>query len=112
MKKLFFVLVMALVAGCNSLGVIKPKSFDDGYAYAITTNAAIRTAAQTALQSKAISVDAAEYVLLGTDGVRVALDQALAIKGTDTATAEAKLQAALESIGVLMEFLRGKGVSI
>ena len=112
MKKAFVFVVLLLFAGCSSLGILKPRSFDDGYAYAMTTNAAIRTAAQSALETGAIDVDAAEYVLLGTDGVRVALDQALAVKASAPDSASEMLDAALSSIGVLMEFLKGKGVSL
>lgn len=112
MKKWFFVLVFGLFAGCSSLGIVKPESFDDAYAYGLTTNAAIRTAAQSALETGAIDVDAAEYVLLGTDAVRVALDQAYAVKAANPSSAEEQLASALSSIDVLMQFLKEKGVSL
>ena len=105
-------LVVTLVAGCSSLGIVKPKSFDEKAAYGLATNAAIRTAAQSALETGAIGVDAAEYVLLGTDAVRVALDQAYAVKAANPSSADEQLAAALSSIDVLMQFLKAKGVSL
>jgi len=112
MKKAFVFVVLLLFAGCSSLGIVKPKSFSESYAYALTTNASVRSAATSALQQGAITEEDAGKVLLATDAVRLALDQAIEAVERDPSSAEEYLQVALESLDNVMQFLLDRGIIV
>jgi hypothetical protein len=103
-------LLMSLMAGCNSLGVVQPKSFEERYAIALAVNASVRTATAQAVVSKAISKEVGQKVLSGTDAVRVLLDESLDVVGQDVA--EAKLYEALDLVAKMQQLLKSNGVEV
>lgn len=99
-------LILALFAGCQSLGLAEPKSLSQRIAYAYGTNAGIRTAAANSLTAGAISVADGEYVLKVTDETRTLLDAShTALLGGDPSTAEGRLLLALGVLDTLQTYL-------
>lgn len=105
----FCALVLAIMAGCSSLGLVQPKTFEERYAYAIATNASVRVAAAQAVTSKAITPETGRTILKGTDNARALLDESLNLVGTD---AELNLHQALLTIENLMKLLKSNGVEV
>lgn len=110
MRKLYLVPFLALLLiGCASLGLAPASTFDERLAYAVSQNAAVRTAAANSLNAGDISVDDAKRVLKITDEVRTALDAArLATNAGDVQTAEGRLQLATALLVELQRYLRSQ----
>lgn len=110
MRKLYLVPLLALLLiGCASLGLAPASTFDERLAYAVSQNAAVRTAAANSLNAGDISVDDAKRVLKITDEVRTALDAArLATNVGDVQTAEGRLQLATALLVELQRYLRSQ----
>lgn len=103
----FIVLFTAWVSSCAYLGLEPAQSFDERLAYAVTQNAAVRTAAANALEAKTIDVDDAKRVLAITDQARTALDAARLAAGVgDLNTAESRLTLAATLLTELQRYLR------
>ena len=104
--------VLLFMASCGTLNLPSAKTFDQKYAYALTTNASIRTAAATAVNAEVLAPEKAEYVLKSTDIIRATIDEARDISKTDLSTAEGKLQAGLDLIKAVTTYLNENGVDI
>lgn len=102
-------LLALLIVGCASLGLAPASTFEERLAYAVTQNAAVRTAAANSLNAGDIGVDDAKRVLAITDQVRTALDAArLATNAGDIETAEGRLQLATALLLELQRYLRSQ----
>lgn len=102
-------LLALLIVGCASLGLAPASTFEERLAYAVTQNAAVRTAAANSLDAGDIGVDDAKRVLAVTDQVRTALDAArLATNAGDVETAEGRLQLATALLLELQRYLRSQ----
>lgn len=108
-NKILILLILAVLGACSAIGVTSPETFRDRYAYAVTTNASVRSAAVTLLEQKLITPAQGELVLKGTNDARFVLDEALKVSETDMPTAEKKLAAAMQVINNLKQYLKGKG---
>jgi hypothetical protein len=102
----------ALLAGCNTLGLIKPESFQERLAAAYTLNTTIRDASTNSLAAGAISSDDAQEWLDRNRAFRARLDQVRAVAGTDLSTAEARLAALETALQALRSELLAKGVQV
>lgn len=67
---------ITILQGCAGLGLEKPKSFKDDYAYALGQITAVRQAATTALDARQITIADAQYALQLTDQSRQYLESA------------------------------------
>lgn len=102
-------LLALLIVGCASLGLAPASTFEERLAYAVSQNAAVRTAAANSLNAGDIGVDDAKRVLAITDQVRTALDAArLATNAGDIETAEGRLQLATALLLELQRYLRSQ----
>lgn len=102
-----FYVAFLVLAGCASLGLEAPQSFDERLAYAVTQNAAARQAAANALDAGDIQLADAQYVLKSTDSARELLDAAkVASGGGDIQTAEGRLSLATNVLTELQAYLR------
>ena len=98
-----------LLIGCGSLGLAPASSFEERLAYAVSQNAAVRTAAAVSLERKEIDREDAQRVLKITDEVRTALDAArLAAGAGDLETAEGRLQLATAILVEIQNYLRSQ----
>lgn len=104
----FLCLALALGA-CASLGLAPASSFEDKLAYAVTQNAAVRTAAASSLDHGDIAVEDAKAVMKITDEVRGLIDAARVASGAgDLSTAEARLSLATQILVKLQAHLRSR----
>ena len=103
-------LLCAVLVGCESLGFIKPESFQERLAAAYTLNTTIREAAANSLASGALSSADGEKVLVATRETRARLDQVKAVAGTDLSSAESRLKALESALQALRTELISKGV--
>lgn len=102
-------ILLFLVSACASIGLAPPSTFEDRLAYAVSQNAAVRTAAANSLKAGDISKDDAQRVLKITDEIRAALDAAnLAVNTGDTSTAEGRLQLATALLVEIQKYLRSQ----
>lgn len=109
LKALNAFLLLAVLAGCASLGLAPASSFEERLAYAVSQNAAVRNAVAISLENGEIALDDAQRVLKITDEVRTALDAArLAVGVGDVSTAESRLQFATQILVNLQAFLRSQ----
>lgn len=98
-----------LVSACASIGLAPPSTFEERLAYAVSQNAAVRTAAANSLEAGEISVDDARRVLKITDEIRTALDAAnLAANTGDISSAEGRLQLATALLIEIQKYLRAQ----
>lgn len=105
-------LLALLLAGCASLGLAPASGFEDKLAYAVSQNAAVRTAAANSLEAGDIDATDAEAVLKITDEARALLDAARVASGTgDLSTAEARLSLATTILVKLQQHLRERSQS-
>jgi type IV pilus biogenesis protein CpaD/CtpE len=109
MKRLLAILLLAL-AGCASLGLEPPQTFEDRLAYAYGTNTALREASISALDARTITSTDMGHIMSVNGQVRVLLDQARSFSGTDVSTAEGRLLAATKLLTELQNYLRARGV--
>lgn len=109
--KLF--LVLLLLVGCSSMGLVEPQSFDERLAYAYATNTAIREASTSALNAHTITSDDMIYVMGVNNQLRLALDAAKdAASGGDVQTAEGRLLMVTKALTALQTYMRSKGVDV
>lgn len=107
MRKLAIVPILLLLTACASLGLAPASSFGQRLAYAVSQNAAVRSAAAAAFERQEIGLEDAQRVLKITDEVRTALDAArLANDAGDPSTAEGRLQLATAILVEIQNYLR------
>ena len=102
--------LLLLLAGCASLGLVPPESFGDRLAYAEGTNTAIREASTDALNNREITSADMEHVIKINAEVKTILRAARLTMGTDLQTAEGKLLAATKLLTELQAYLRARGL--
>lgn len=103
----------AVLAGCASLGLVQPQSFEERLGAAYTTNTAIREAAANSLASAALSSEEGEYALAQTREARKLLDATrLVARGGDITSAEGRLELVTKGLTLLRTYLEGKGVKV
>jgi hypothetical protein len=101
--------LFALLAGCAQLGLAPATTFDERLAYAVSQNAAVRTAAANSLDAGEIQLQDAKFVLKTTDEARTLLDAAKLASGAgDVSTAEGRLGVAVSVLTNLQAYLRSK----
>lgn len=105
--------LMVVLAGCASLGLVTPKSFDERLAAAYTANTAVRDAAANSFEGGALKTEDASYALEQTRDNRKLLDatRSLANQG-DLATAEGRLTLVVTSLTALRAYLQSQGVKV
>lgn len=100
---LFFI----LLAGCAQLGLEPARTFEDRLAYAVSQNAAVRTASARSLDAGDITAEDMQSIMKINDEVRTILDAAKLAAGTgDLSSAEARLSLALALLVKLQDHLR------
>lgn len=110
MKKYLLIFVLALVAGCSSIGAAPTQSISEQLAYGYAGVASARTTCAQQVQALAMTVATGQACLTQTDAARAALDAATAATATgDTSTAVAKLAAATAVLTQLQFYLNVKG---
>lgn len=107
--KLSIMPLLLILAACASLGLAPASSFEERLAYAVSQNAAVRSAAAVSLEKGEIALEDAQRVLKITDEVRAALDAArLAAGAGDVGTAEGRLQLAAAILIEVQNYLRSR----
>lgn len=101
-------ILIALLMGCQQLGISTPKSFDQKLAYAYGVHTSVLQGATVALNAKAISSSDAAHVATLGDQSRQLLDAARLVAATDPNAANAKLLLATQILEQLQVYLRGK----
>ena len=107
-RAMALVALATLVSACGVFGTEPADTFEERYAYAVSTITAVRDTAREALQAGDISVDKAQDVLKASDSARTLADSALAVKnaGRDDEANQTLLRA-LTLIEQLQEILDG-----
>lgn len=109
--RLAYAFALLLLAGCASLGLAKPQTFEEKVAYAITTNTAIRDSSTNALNAHQISSADATQVLALNDQARALIDSARSVYSTgDVEGANHKLALGLAVLAQLQAYLNSRGV--
>lgn len=103
---------VAVLPGCQSLGLQQAESFDQRYSYAQGQVTALRTVAAGALSRKQISSEDAQYILKVTDNSRTLLDASrLAMGAGDLTSAEGRLSTVTAILAELQNYLRSRGAT-
>ena len=109
MRKLAILPLLLILSACASLGLAPASSFEERLAYAVSQNAAVRSAAAVSLERNEIALEDAQRVLKITDEIRTALDAARLAAGTgDVSTAEGRLQLATSILVNVQAYLRSR----
>lgn len=108
LRAVFGAFLLALAAGCASLGVPTPQSFNENLAVSVAANTSVRETATTLLQAKKISAADAENVLKQTDVAREGLNVARSLSGSDLASAQSRLEATTAALKALQQYLLTK----
>lgn len=109
---LIVTIVLAIVSGCQSLGVPSPSSFNQKLVIAYLSITSVRESTTVLLQSKVIPVNDARNIEAQADNARAALDIAQTVYATDPAGAQTKLDTTLTAITALQAYVaskKGKG---
>jgi|SRR5882672_3827080 len=106
LAKLFACLFLVLAAGCASLGLPTPTTYNERLAAAYGTVTEIRRDAIVLLTAKKISADDAQNVQNQADAVRAGLDvSSAAFRAGDQAGATSKLATTLQILQALQSYL-------
>lgn len=101
-------LLLILLAGCPSMGIVTPQSFDQRLSYAYDQHTAALQSITNAVNAKEMSGTDGKAVLAIADNARLLLDSArVATTSGDTATAEGRLLLATNVLRELTSYLRG-----
>ena len=98
-------LLVLLAAGCASLGVPVPQTFNQKAAAALTTVTGARQTTLTLLQAHKLTPDDAENVDKQADNLRQGIEVARTIHGTDPGAGDTKLGATIAALQVLTAYL-------
>jgi hypothetical protein len=111
MKKLFFICVLALIAGCAATGTVAPQSLDEGLAYAESQVTGLEQSAAQAVAAGTLKPVDAKQVLAIADQATTLIAAAHAAESTgDTTTAQGKLALATSLVAQLAAMLAAHGV--
>ena len=102
-------LVSQILAGCASLGMQSPETFNQRAAAATITVTGIRATATDLLRAKSITADDAQNVQDQADVARKGIDVARTVYKTDPAGADARLTATITVLQALQTYLRTRG---
>lgn len=98
-------LIFALMAGCASLGLPTPTTFNERLAAAYGTVTAVRTEGDSLLAAGRITPDDAQSIQNQANSARSALDVAGVAFRTDPAAANTKLTATITVLTALQSYL-------
>lgn len=101
-------LAVLLLAGCSWLGLATPQTFGQRVIYAYSQTESARLTAGNLLVTGRISSGDARNVQQQADVARQAIDIADQVYPTDPAAAEAKLDATLKGLRLLLTYLETK----
>lgn len=104
-----FLVIVACLSGCASLGAPSPQTFNEREAAAVSAIIHVRTTAVSLLNAGKISVDDARNVQEQADNARAALVIASAIHATDPAQAENRLAAIITGLSAISSYLASRG---
>lgn len=107
MKRLCYLLLL-LAAGCASLGIPTPTSFNERLAAGYTTATAIVEGTRIVLAARKITPDDAQNILKQTDNLVSALDLVRVMNKTDPVAANTKLGATITALTALQAYLASK----
>jgi hypothetical protein len=107
MKRLCYLLLL-LAAGCASLGIPTPTSFNERMAAGYTGVAAVMDGTRTLLAAGKLTPADAENVVKQCDNIVAAFDLARSMSKTDLAAANTKLTVTLASLTALQSYLAAK----
>lgn len=103
-------IVFALTAGCQALGLQPARSLDERIGYAYGTYTAVQESTASAVRSGGLTPAEGRQVLAIADQARTFLDAARAIETADPAGATQKLELAGTVLTQLQAYLQSKGV--
>jgi len=105
--------ILALVAGCQSLGLPTPQGFNEKLAASYSAVTSVRDTTLALLTAGQITKDEAKQVQARADEARAGLDAASTLKGSDFGAAETRLATATQLLTTLQKFLadRRSGVT-
>lgn len=95
----------AVLAGCSTLGLASPQSFDEQLAEAYGVHTAVVSATATALTTGAITVAEATAAQTQETGARAMLDAAKAAETANPTGAASDLQLATTALTALQSYL-------
>jgi len=98
-------LLFLLLAGCASLGVPAPSTFNEKAAAALATVTGARQTTLTLLQAGKLTPDDAENVNAQADNLRQGIDIARQIHSTNTAAGDDRLTATITALTALNAYL-------
>jgi hypothetical protein len=102
-------LAVALLIGCTTMGMPKPKTFDDNVAVSLISVTQVRKATGVLLAAGKITAADAQNVQNQADVAREGINVARAISATDPTAAQTKLTAAITVLQALDAYLASKG---
>lgn len=103
-------IIFALTAGCQALGLQPAKSLDERIGYAYGTYTAVQESTASAVRSGGLTPAEGRQVLAIADQARTFLDGARAVETADPAGATQKLELASRVLAQLQTYLQSKGV--
>lgn len=103
------ILLMALcIAGCSTLGITSPQSFDQKLIYASGVNTSVLTGATAALRAHEISSEDHAQAMKLADEANTLIASAKLLSGTDPTAANAKLELATAVLTQLQTYLNSR----
>jgi hypothetical protein len=110
MKRLYALplLLLALLVGCQAVGLPQPQDFNDKLTSGYATVTAINDSATKLLTAKKIAPDDAQHILEQTRNAKAGLDIARIAHRTDPTGADAKLTSIRTALSALNGYLASK----
>lgn len=109
MKSVLVLLALLSLAGCQSLGLATPQSFDERLANAYGVHAAVVQATATALTTGKITTADAVAVQGMEKNARALLDSAKSVEQINPSGAQTNLNLALSALTALQTYLNTHG---
>lgn len=98
--------ITLLTAGCQTIGVPTPSTFNERVAAALTTVTTVRETSTSLLNAGKISSQDHANIEEEADNVRAAITIARSLSSVDATAADAKLQSAQQILLALQSYLR------
>ena len=112
-RPLIPVLLVMLIAGCASLGLLTPQTLDERLSYAYDQHTAALQTITTATNQKLLTSRDAVSLLAIADQSRALLDAARGAQaGGDVSTAEGRLLLAINVLREVQTYLRTRNVAL
>ena len=103
-----FMFVLALLAGCASLGLPTPQTFSEKLTAAYGAVEVVNNTAVTLLDAKKITSADGEHILTTSQQARIGLDIARTMAKTDPAAADSKVTAIKTALTAVQTYLDGR----